>query len=173
MRRQLLRIGSALTAALLCWGAPAWAQQYTISHTTLNAAVGINDTTVTLASASASAGSSFGAPSVGQCLVVEGEAMRITAVSSTTMTVQRGAIPGGGTNTPHASAAVVWTAPCNAFKSVDPPQARAAGNQSCTSQPAPWINLTNGNVWWCNTANNKWTGTNFAVFTYNSVPTAQ
>ncbi len=170
--KTLTKITFGALALIALLASPVFAQQYTISNTTLNGAISATQNTLILTSASASSGSSFGAPAVGQCLVVEAEAMKITAVSSTTMTVQRGPSGGGGNPAvPHATLAVVWTAPCNAFKLAEP--AVSVGNQTCSAQPAPWINLKTGNVWWCNTATNKWSGSNFAVFTYNTVPLAQ
>lgn len=167
--------------ALLCMAHPVLAQQYTISNTTLNGAITATQTTLVLTSASASTGSSFGAPVAGQCLFVEGELMTITANASTTMTVRRAS--GGGdpsaygsstTNTAHPTLAVVWTAPCNAFKSSTPPTlSNGLGSGQCTLQPAPWIDVKTANIWWCNRTNNTWMGTNYIPFTYNSVPLLQ
>lgn len=158
-----------LLTLLACgvFGSSAFAQQYTISHTTLSTAINASQTTLVLASASASTGSSFGAPAAGQCLAIDGELMNITGIASTTATVRRATSHASA----HAANAVIWTAPCNAFKAVDPPA--LGNNQTCSAQPAPWINTSNGNVWWCNTNTNKWSGTNFAAFAYNSVPVAQ
>lgn len=178
--KTLHRILSTL-ATLLCLAAPAYAQQYTISHTTLNGAVTATQSTFVLTSAAASTGSSFGAPSVGQCLMVEGELDRITAISSTTVTVNR--LQGGGdpsaygsatAATAHPTLAVVWTAPCNAFKSAEPPNlSNGLGANQCALQPAPWIDIKTANVWWCNTNNNTWMGTNYIPFSYGSVPLVQ
>lgn len=159
----------------------AFAQSYTISNTTLNGAITATQTTLVLTSASASSGSSFGAPAAGQCLFVDGELMRIVSMSSTTATVQRQSVGAVG----HPSLAVVWTAPCNAFKKGDPPVfaplgvgvtnnvAKSSTQIDCSKQPAPWINVDSANIWWCNTKNNVWTGTNYRALTYNSVPVAQ
>lgn len=178
---------SRVVIALLCvvgLAGPVCAQSYTISNTTLSGAISASQTTLVLASASASSGSSFGAPVAGNCLFVDGELMRIVSMNGTTATVARSqtspdagsfAMPG----TPHASGAVVFTAPCNAFKSSEPQisaiNAALPGNAnvSCATQPAPWINVNTANVWWCNRANQQWSGTNYAKFTYNSVPVAQ
>lgn len=168
-----------LVLLTLAWASVASAQQYTVSNTTLNGAITATQTTLVLTSAVASSGSSFGAPAAGQCLFVDGELMRIVSMSSTTATVTRsfGAGSGPGTQaSAHPSGAIVWTGPCNqAFKQSDPPVpsfGNAAGN-SCSSQPAPWINVSTGNIWWCNRNNNRWSGTNYKPLTYNSVPTAQ
>lgn len=142
------------------------AQSFTLSNTTLSGAINGTQTTLVLASASASSGSSFGAPAVGQCLFTDRELMRITAVSSTTMTVQRDRFFA----TPHANAAVIFTGSCAAFYAQDP---IPSGNVTCNTQPAPWVNTQNGNVWYCNKVNSSWTGTNAYKFTYNSVPVAQ
>ena len=147
---------------------PAQAQQYTIAFTTLNGVITDTATSLVLTSAAASAGSSFGSAAVGQCLFVESELMRITAVAGTTMTVRRDA---SARPTRHATLVTIWRATCDAFMTNEPPVSN--GNGSCSTRPAPWINVRNGNVWWCNTNNNQWSGTNHRVFTYNSVPTAQ
>lgn len=145
------------------------AQQYSLSNTTLNGAIDNAQTTLVLTSASASAGSSFGAPAAGQCLFVDNELMRIVSIASTTATVTRAR--GVPTASAHATLAVIFTGACGAFKAVDPP---ALGNNAvCSAQPRPWINTNNGNVWFCNTSTNVWRGTNFATFTYNSVPIGQ
>lgn len=176
-----LNIRHAVVVALMVglFAVPVAAQQYTISNTTLNGAINSTQTTLVLTSASASTGSSFGAPAAGQCLLIDGELMRIVSMSSTTATVTRAS--GSGSNSlqgpaPHPNSAVIWTAPCNAFKQ-GPPAIGSVGsgnsNNSCSTQPAPWIDVTTGNIFWCNTSNNKWTATNYLPITYNSVPTGQ
>ena len=175
LSRTLLTIALALGLS-----ASAFAQSYTISNTTTSAAFTASATSVALTSAAASSGSSFGAPAVGQCMFIDGELMTITAIASTTATVKRSSKNAVG----HPSGAIVWTAPCNAFKNADPPTFTpkgvgvngAAANYTqidCRTMPAPWINVQNGNIWWCNTKNNVLTGTNYAPITYNSVPIAQ
>lgn len=119
-----------------------------LSSTTLNGAITASQTTLVLASASASAGSTLGAPAVGHCLYVDTELMRITGVSSTTMTVQR-ATRGAA---PHATSAIVTTGPCSAgsyggFRQVDP--TFLVGNQDCSVWINPWINTNTGDYWWC------------------------
>lgn len=119
-----------------------------LSSTTLNGAITNSQTTLVLTSASAGTGSTLGAPAVGNCLFIDTELMRITAVSSTTMTVlraSRGAAP-------HATLAVVITGPCSAgsfggFRMVDP--TFLVGNQDCTTWILPWINTNTGDTWWC------------------------
>lgn len=177
-------IAFAFTFALLLT-VPLSAQQYRISNTTLNGSINASQTSLVLASASASSGSSFGAPAAGQCLFVDGELMTITAMNSTTATVRRGsggtAASRAGTATgpaAHITGAVVFTAPCTAFKSGPPPVSAVSAsaknaNVSCSSYPAPWIDVQTANIWFCNIPNNQWSGTNYAKFTYNSVPTGQ
>ncbi len=169
-----------VTLLTLLISASAFAQVPVLSFTTLNGAINATQTTLVLTSASASAGSSFGAPAAGQCLFIDGELMRITAMASTTATVTRATANAVG----HATLTPLWTAPCNAFHQTDPPvlQALQTGlpnsaakrtQLDCRSQPRPWINVTSGNVWFCNTNGNVWTGTNYMPITYGSVPTAQ
>lgn len=175
MKTHTMRKVTAATLALLLSlfvnGTPLLAQSFTLNNTTLSGAITAGATSLVLASASASAGSSFGAPAAGDCLFIEGELMRITAMASTTATVQRGPAGGGGQPaTAHATSAVIFTADCNAFFKAEPPLGSAA---TCSTQPAPWINTVTANVWWCNKSTNLWTGTNFIKMTFNSVPVAQ
>jgi hypothetical protein len=120
-----------------------------LSSTTLNGAINATQTTLVLASASASSGSTLGAPAVGHCLFVDLELMRITAVSSTTMTVQRASRG----RAPHATSAVIITGPCSAggqfggFRQTDPPL--VVGNQDCSVWVNPWVNTNTGDTWWC------------------------
>lgn len=165
-RMPLLAVVLAI-ATVLFTGPVALAQTYVLSNTTLNGAINASQTTLVLASASASSGSTFGAPAANQCLFVENELMRIVSMSSTTATVTR-AVRGAS---PHATSAVIWTGACAAFFQADPPQ--LGGNQTCSSQPRPWINTNTANLWWCDAVLNKWMGTNYVPFSYNSVRTAQ
>lgn len=157
---KVLSLLLALLLAVFGHLSPAYAalgQLYLISSTTLNGAISSTATTLVLTSASASTGSSFGAPAVGQCLYIDTEMMRITAVSSTTMTVQRGTTAKG----PHATLAVILTAPCSAFRVGPPPN--IGGNQDCTLQPAPWVDINSGDSWWCDQVLNSWSVTNPAT----------
>lgn len=119
-----------------------------LSSTTLNGAITASATTLILTAATASTGSTLGAPAVGHCLYIDMEMMRITAVSSTTMTVQR-ATRGAA---PHATLAIVVTGPCSAsqiggFRVTDPPF--LIGNQDCSVWVNPWINTNTGDSFWC------------------------
>lgn len=167
MRIKYFTLILALIAALTWLPVQVAAQQFLLSNTTLNGAITSTATTLVLTSASASSGSSFGAPAAGQCLFVDRELMRITAIASTTVTVQRGQTGRGA----HATLAVIWTGNCNAFQRIDPNM--GVGNQTCNVQPAPWINVDNGNLFWCNIFTNSWRGSNAMPFAYNSVPLAQ
>ena len=149
--------------ALLAIG-PAGAQTYqsAFSNTTLNGAINSTQTTLVLTSASAIAGSTYGAPAAGQCLYVAdgttGELMNITGVSSTTMTVRRSVTPSS-----HATSTRVFTGACSDFKKVDPP----AGACVQASFPNPWVNAVNGNVWRCR--GTALTVTNAVAITYSSI----
>lgn len=169
MKGLLMQMRRALLTLMVCLLTPTvgLAQSYILSNTTLNGAINASQTTLVLTSASASSGSSFGAPAAGQCLQIDGEQMRIVSMASTTATVIRDTSGAGA----HATLAVIWTGPCSAFYLIDPPN--LGGAQTCSTQPRPWINANNGNVWFCNTGNNLWRGTNFVTFTYGSTPVAQ
>lgn len=119
-----------------------------LSSTTLNGAITASANTLVLTAATASTGSTLGAPAVGHCLYIDMELMRITGVSSTTMTVQR---PSRGA-VPHATLAIVVTGPCSAssvggFRANDPPF--LIGNQDCSTWVNPWINTNTGDSFWC------------------------
>ncbi len=171
MKTHLSRlIGSLLV--LLALASVAGAQTQTACFTTLNGSITRNASTLVLTSTAASTGCSFGAAAVGQALFMDAELMNITAVSGTTMTVTRSVANRAG----HFTGAIIFRALPGYFKSAEPPVAGnflTGGNIVCTDYPAPWINAMNGNVWFCNTKNNVWQGTNFKNLVYNSVPTAQ
>lgn len=140
-----------LLAFLLVWsGAPlsaAITPGGLLSNTTLSVAINSTQTTLVLASASASSGSTFGAPAAGQCLYIDYEMMRIVSIASTTATVQRGT----ARRSSHAASAVILTGPCNGsqggFMRADPPN--IGGNQDCTLYVLPWVNQLTGDSWWC------------------------
>lgn len=136
--------------ALLLTAAPAFAQFGAItpagllSNTTLNGRISATATTLVLTSASASSGSTFGAPAVGQCIYIDLELMTITAAASTTFTVRRGTTHRAA----HANSAIVLTGPCNQFRASDPPGI-SSGNNDCTQFVLPWVNANTGDSWWC------------------------
>lgn len=147
--------------------------QRAANNTTTNGAITATATSVVLTSATAIAGSSFGAPAAGQCIYFadnndpdglnSGELARIASMSSTTATLNRGPAYGGSTPTAHASGTRVFTASCDFFQKVDPPSGTCTQSQS----PLPWININNGNVARCIVTG--WTLTNATAITYNSI----
>lgn len=164
-----LLVGLVLVLGLASVGQ---AQTQTACFTTLNGSIKAGDTTLVLTSTSTSTGCSFGSAAVGQAVFMDGELMNIMGVSSMTITVQR-AVSG---RAPHYTGAIIFRATPGYFSRVDPPISGnylTGGNVICTNYPAPWINVVTGNIWWCNTKNNNWSGTNFRSFAFNSVPTAQ
>lgn len=146
MKQTLLRtLATVLTA--LAFAGPAAAQTYVLNSTTTSAAIAAADTTVSLTSASAASGSTFGAVAVGQALFVDQELMTITAVSGTTVTVQRrnNRQAANSPITTHVSGATVYIGTPSAFQRVDP----AVGACAVGNQGDPWINVDNGKVWRC------------------------
>lgn len=142
--------------AVLAWAGNALlAQTFTHNTTTLSAAQAITDTTLTLTSASAASGSTFGAVQVGQLILVDQEVEAVTAVASTTITVQRQ----NARRTAHASGTPVYIAAANAFQQADPP----AGSCTTANVPKFWINLQNGGVFTCG-ANSVWSRGNAPWF---------
>lgn len=134
--------------------------QASMTSTTLSAAV--TDTQKSFAVASATGiyapgletaqggiGSSTGGPNQ-TLLFVDREAMRVTAVSSTTITVQRGVQ--GTRQTAHVSGAKVFAGPANYFGAVDP-----IVGTPCTSSlltVLPRVVIPTGNVFTC--GNSLW-----------------
>lgn len=154
---QRLLLGLGLWACLVT---PGFAQTV-LSNTTLSAAMTATATTLTLTSASAFSGSNVGAPTVGNLLYVEHEAMTITAISGTLVSVIRG--QSGTFAAAHVSGAVVFSGPGSAFRQSDPPL------QTCTTATMgtrPWINVITGNTWLC--ISSKWQATNVMKITYDS-----
>lgn len=125
-----------------------------LNSTTLSGAIDATQTTLVLASASASTGSTFGAPSAGQCLFIDQELMTIVSMSSTTATVRRGT----ARRSTHANSAVILTGPCSQFKVVDPPN--VGGNADCSLVVLPWANTVTGDTWWCDNVTAVWSVTN-------------
>lgn len=152
MQRFRFRSLIALLALILTLPAVAPLQAQTtpaglLSSTTLNGAISATQTTLVLTSASASTGSTYGAPAAGQCLYIDLELMRIVSTNSTTMTVTRG----NQHRSAHRTLAIVLTGPCNGmnggFMAADPPA--LVGNQNCALYVMPWVNVTTGDSWWC------------------------
>lgn len=149
--KTLIRILLAVLLALNLTAPPLTAAVAAgvLSATTLNGAINATQTTLVLTSASASTGSTLGAPAVNHCLYIDLELMRITALNSTTATVQR-ANRGAAA---HANAAIIVTGPCAAagllggFRQDSP--SLVVGNQNCAAWINPWINTVNGDSWWC------------------------
>lgn len=155
MKNITLRLMSVLGLVLALMPVTAYGQTYVLNSTSTSAAIGARDTTVSLTSASAATGSTFGAVAVGQGLFVDQEYMLITGVSSTTVTVQRrnnrpGAASGfGGAGAPpattHVSGATVYLGAPSAFQRAAP----AVGACTSAAQGDPWINIDTGRIWRC------------------------
>lgn len=153
-----------LLALLALTVLPASAQTQATSTTT-TAAVTNSQTTIPVSS-----NTGF---TVGNYLYVIGsnEAMRIRAISGTTITVLRGQL--GTAARAHPSSATVVTGAINHFKNIDP-DFNGTCSVSGSSTPGldasylPWINVFTGTVWHCSLAN-AWVGTSRANITFNSV----
>lgn len=154
MTKTFSRFSSVLLVglALLLGGAPVHAQTAVFNQTTLAAAQGANDTTISLTSASAATGSSFGAVQVGQGLFVDQEYELITGTTatSTVFQVQRrnNRVGTGGTGAPtttHASGATVYIGTPSFFQRKDP----TVGACTAGNQMDPWINIDTGEIWRC------------------------
>lgn len=129
----------ALTIACLAlFGAGSAQAQATLTSTTLSAAVAdTSTTTITVASATGF--------SVNRLVYVDGEAMTITGVSGTVISVARGA--SGTKATKHASGATVYVGPQHEFIAKDLSGSCTAGSES--PNVAPLINISNGTFYEC------------------------
>jgi hypothetical protein len=147
--------------------------QATMQSTTLSAAIdntqksfAVAAVTYVLAPGLANAPGGIGAPSTANyyLLYVDREAMRVSAVSGTTVTVQRGVL--GTKQTAHASGETVWTGPANYFGMQDVPAGltEPVAGTPCTStliKVLPFISVSTGRAWNC--GNSLWTAFDPAV----------
>jgi hypothetical protein len=135
----------------------ALAQQNTLVQTSLSAAITATQSQFAVASATGITAGSYSAGTAGsQLYIVDvgqalGEVAVVTGVSSTTLTVRRGA--SGTKAVAHASGAMVLVATAaNWFYVVDP-------IGSCTSTSiyvTPWLNVNNGRQWVCSSVTGTW-----------------
>jgi hypothetical protein len=143
---------AATLALLLLTAASASAQQYVLNSTTLAANQAATDTTISLTSASAASGSSFGAVQIGQGVFVDQEYELITGTTatSTVFQVQRrnNRIGNSGVGLPlttHATGQIVYIATPSAFMRANP----TTGACTAANQGDPWINIDTGIIWRC------------------------
>lgn len=109
-------------------------------------------TTVYLASVTNVNAANNGQPQT--VLYVDGEAMGVLTVNSTTkaVTVLRGQY---GTKVfAHASGAMVLVGQTSQFQAIDPPVGAACTAASTVA--TPWVNVNNGNQWLCSSVTGTW-----------------
>ncbi len=132
----------------------AYGQQNSILQTSLSAAITAQQTSFRVAVATGIVAPSYSAGIAGSMLYVvdpgqtAGEAMTVTGVSSTTISVSR-----TGTVRAHVSGAMVLvaTAP-NWFYTVDPSGACTLAQTYVT----PWVNINTGAQWKCSSQTLSW-----------------
>ena len=147
--------------AFVLWSArPAEAQRL-LDNTTLSANLTATATSVAVTSGSAAA--------VGEFVFVDAEVMRITAVVSNTLTVQRG--QAGTRAAAHDNTETVFIVAGGDLKTFDPSYGADCTRGEGDAQVLPWINIRNANIWNCWPGVNYWNGTNTARLTHNSVQT--
>lgn len=169
MKRNLHRLMIASVVALgLTWlpvlpqaqGAP-----YSLTRTTLSAAMSVTASTAVLTSVTAYSGAlAMAAPSATSgtfSLFIDRELMDVVSLSSTTVTVRRAT---GGILGPHPNAAPVWWGPSGKFQAGPPP------GQTCASPVSivPWIDVQSGIKWLCRSS--LWNGTINDNIAFNSDP---
>lgn len=159
-----------LFAVLAAFVSPSFAQQNTLTSTTLSAAVqgsgiegqggatGTQPPAPTFIQVASSTGIVGINPNLGitasqpnqTAVMVDGEVMLVIAVNGTTITVARG--QQGTQSTPHASGAVVWIAKPFYFHRTDP-------SGSCTAAQivaSPWVNVFDGRFFVCDATTGVW-----------------
>ena len=148
--------------------------QDTMRSTTLSAAIdntqkvfAVASATYVIAPSVAAAQGGIGSSTAANyyVLLVDAEAMKVNAVSGTTITVQRGV--NGTRQTAHVSGAKVWTGPANYFGTYDP----VAGTP-CTSasqKVLPFVAISTGKIWDC--GNSLWTTFDGSTFTVGAAIT--
>lgn len=127
----------ASLSTILWLAAPVWAQTATTT-TTVSTAMTATAGSVVLASATNVA--------AGGALFIDGEAMTVISVNSTTARVGRS---GGGVATAHAVGAIVYVATAamrgQVFRTTNPSGACTASDQAYL----PIVNTTTGDIWDC------------------------
>lgn len=146
--------------ALLLWSSQASAQRL-IDTNTLSANLSATATTLTVTTDPGCA--------VNEFFFVDREVMRITAISSTTFTVQRAQAGTGAAA--HDNAERFFCSPGGDFYTVDPDYGQDCTRGSGQAAVLPWINVRTGNIWQCLVNQNLWNGTNTMPLTYNSIQT--
>jgi hypothetical protein len=103
---------------------------------------------------------------------IDGEAVRITSVSGTSIGIVRGQL-GGSPAQAHANSDRVITGASGHFQSRDPDYGAACTKGEGDAAFQPWINVLNGLVWTCDElSTNDWAATKTAPITYDSIPTS-
>lgn len=150
------RLFTFILAAALLFGLPNFLTAQTVpSQTVLSGAMNANTTTMLVASATGFTASSG---TLQYWAVVDQEAMRIRAVSGTTITVDRGV---DGTQTAHRTASVVFTQRVQAFILQD-----KIANTTCTRAAEvymPQVNPRTGNIWDCDSGLGYWRAVNLGA----------
>lgn len=163
---RLILLVAALMGGLVL---PAAAQQVAAT-TTLSAAVTSTANTIRVATATTGPN----AFQVNNYVWADFEAMQITAINGTTITVQRGQL--GTAARAHASGNRVIAGALPVFQQVDPTTlngtcARGSGEAAYS----PWINVRTGVISMCGGSGGSgttWTQTSRAPLTLNSIPTS-
>jgi hypothetical protein len=134
---------------------PAFAQTFTLTQTTLSAAIGAADTVIYVASATNINAPNIRTTTFGSQLFVQspgskGEVMTVQMVSGTTITVRRG--QKGTSAAAQVSGAMVLVGQPSWFFEYDPIGACTAS----TVYVSPWINTNTSNQWLCSSVTGSW-----------------
>jgi hypothetical protein len=171
----------AVVAVAFLLGTPASAQTALTVTTLSNAITSAGQTAITVTSATnisapGATGGNVAIPaSGGSLLFIEdgtsgglgtAEAMLVTGVTGTTVTVVRGAA--STVASPHLSGAIVFVGRPDQFFAVEPAGSCTPANTLVT----PYINVRTGNQWLCSTVTNSWVPGYFNTAGVSGVTTA-
>lgn len=145
--KTLKHVVSIVALALLAC-VTSYAQQNTLTQTTLTAAVNDSANTVRVTAATNITAAAGGTSNT--LLFIDNEAMSVTSVNGLVIGVTRGA--NGTRANAHSNAAVVLAGRPQWFGQVDQSGACTPANVVAS----PFVNTTNGNQWLCSTVLNKW-----------------
>jgi hypothetical protein len=146
--KALLAMSALVLALPLC-------AQTSLTQTTLSSAVtSASATSIVVASATGITAPSPFAGNVaggqaGTELIVDQEAMLVTAVNGTTINVVRGANSTIGS--PHGSGSIVWVATPSQLYTIVP-----VGACTATGTVNPYINVLTGQFWFCDSSTGNW-----------------
>jgi hypothetical protein len=142
-----LRIAMLLALVLAVFSVPIYCQTNTLVQTYTSAAVA--DANTNIVKVYSATGISVDPQTI---LFIDREAMRVTAISGTNITVRRGT--DGTAAVGHISGAGILLGRPDWFMAYDPPPGGACTTAS--TYVTPWLNIRTGDQWLCSSVEKRW-----------------